>query len=79
MRVARNQINELFNRVLPFAVIRRVAADPLLQNSGRLEHYHSTRGNRHLGGLRVTADALAFFEIFLQGPVSLLPRIPDPL
>jgi len=78
MCVARNRMNELFSRVLRFA-IRGVAVDPLPQNSGRLEHHHSTRGNRHPGGLRITADARAFFEIFLQGPVSLLSRIPDPL
>jgi hypothetical protein len=74
MCVARSRVNELF-----IAVIRSGAVDPLLQNSGRLEHHHSTQGSRHLGGLRITADAQAFFEVFLQGPVSLLSRIPDPL
>jgi len=65
---------------LPFAVVRSVAVDPLLQNSGRLEHHHySTRGHRQLGGLWIAADAPAFFEMFLQGSVSLPSRIPDPL
>ena len=69
--VARNRMNEWFSRVLPSAVARAVAVDPLLQNSRRLEHHHAARGNRRPGGLRMTADAPAFFGIFLQGSVSL--------
>ncbi len=78
MCVAGNRTNELFSRVLPLSVVRSVAVDPLLQNSGRLEHHDATRGHRHLAGLRIAADAPAFFEMFLQGSVSLPSRIPDP-
>jgi hypothetical protein len=76
MCVARNRTDELFGRVLPFAVVRGGAIDPLLQNIGRLEHHDSTRGNRQLGSLRIAPAAPAFFEIFLQGSVSLPSRIP---
>src|SRR6266478_6277194 len=78
MCVAGNRTNELFSRVLPLSVVRSVAVDPLLQNSGRLEHHDATRGHRHLAGLRIAADAPTFFEMFLQGSVSLPSRIPDP-
>src|SRR5438445_7529778 len=76
--VARNRADELFRRVVPYAVVRGAAVDPLLQKSGRLEHHDLTRGNRQSGGLRIAADALAFFEIFLQGSVSLPSRIHGP-
>src|SRR5438874_4242199 len=78
MCVARNRADELFVRVLPFAVVRGAAVDPLLQNSGRLEHHDLTRGNRQLGSLRIAADAPAFLGILLQGSVSLPSRIPGP-
>src|SRR5258707_3632651 len=79
MCVARNRTDELFSRVLPFAVVRSVAVDPLLQNDGRLEHHYSTRGHRHLGDLRIAADAPAFFEILFRGSVSLPSRNPRSL
>jgi hypothetical protein len=63
MCVARNRTDELFGRVLPFAVVRGGAIDPLLQNVRRLEHHDSTRGNRQLGGLWIAPAAPAFFEI----------------
>src|SRR5260370_29995332 len=78
MWAPRNRCGELSSRVLPFAVVRSVAVDPLLQKDGRLEHHYSTRGHRQLGGLRMAADAPGFFEIFFQGSVSLPSRIPDP-
>jgi len=74
--VARTRTNEWFSRVLPFAVTRAVAVDPLIQDSRRLEHHHAMLGNRR--GLRIAAAAPAFFEIFRQGSVSLPSRIPDP-
>ncbi len=59
--------------------IRRGDIGSLAVFAGRLEHHYSTRGHRQLGGLRIAADAPAFFEMFLQGSVSLPSRIPDPL
>jgi len=53
--------------------------DPLLQIGGRLEHHYSTREHRQLGGLRIAADALAFFDIFRQRSVSLAVQNPRSL
>jgi len=79
MCVARNRTGELVSQVLPFAIVRGVPVDPLLQIGGRLEHHYSTRGHRQLDGLRIAADALAFFDIFRQRSVSLAVQNPRSL